>query len=145
VLQGAVPVEQLPVVRWPAVTRWHRPVDGVLTSGFGPRWGRHHDGLDLAAPLGTPVRAAAAGTVVRAGEMGGLGLAVELEHAGGWKSRYGHLQTLSVAAGERVEGAQVLGLVGQTGNATGPHLHWELQHEGVAVDPSPLLANGGTP
>jgi murein DD-endopeptidase MepM/ murein hydrolase activator NlpD len=141
----ALPIDTLPVASWPVVGGWQLPVQGVVSSAFGPRWGRHHDGMDLAAPTGAPVHAARPGTVRRAGEMGGLGLAVELEHAGGWMSRYGHLSVVHVRPGEGVNAAAVLGEVGETGNATGPHLHWEIWHDGVPVDPASLLASGRTP
>jgi murein DD-endopeptidase MepM/ murein hydrolase activator NlpD len=142
---GAQSVEALPVASWPVVGGWRLPVQGVVSSAFGPRWGRHHDGMDLAAPTGAPVHAARPGTVRRAGEMGGLGLAVELAHEGGWTSRYGHLSVVQVQPGEGVNAAAVLGEVGETGNATGPHLHWEIWHDGVPVDPASLLASGRTP
>jgi murein DD-endopeptidase MepM/ murein hydrolase activator NlpD len=141
----ALPIDALPVASWPVVGGWQLPVQGVVSSAFGPRWGRHHDGMDLAAPIGTPVHAARPGTVLRTGEMGGLGLAVELAHEGGWTSRYGHLSVVHVRPGEGVNAAAVLGEVGETGNATGPHLHWEIWHDGVPTDPASLLASGRTP
>lgn len=127
-----VTVSALAVATWPGGWRW--PVDGVVSSAFGPRWGRLHQGLDVAAPAGTPVFAARGGRVVRAGSYGDLGLMVELDHGGGWTSRYGHLSVVDVAVGDRADGV-VLGRVGATGNATGPHLHWEIRKDGAAVDP----------
>jgi murein DD-endopeptidase MepM/ murein hydrolase activator NlpD len=102
-----------------------------------------HTGLDLIVPEGTAVQAVQAGRVQRVGEISGYGLTVLIEHGGGWSSLYAHLWKASVEEGETVGAGQPLGLVGQSGNATTPHLHLELrqrQAQGlVAVDPAPLL------
>jgi murein DD-endopeptidase MepM/ murein hydrolase activator NlpD len=110
------------------------PVHGVLTSGFGPRWGRMHEGIDIAAPTGTPIRSAAAGTVVFAGWAGGYGNLVVVDHGGGLATAYGHQSAIFVTAGH-VEQGRVLGAVGSTGNSTGPHLHFEVRISGAPVDP----------
>jgi murein DD-endopeptidase MepM/ murein hydrolase activator NlpD len=123
-------------VRTPGGWRW--PVDGVVTSAWGPRWGRLHEGVDIGAPTGTPVRAPRGGVVVAAGSEGSLGLRVVLDHGGGWTSRYGHLSELAVRVGDVLVDDQVLGAVGATGNATGPHLHWEIREDGVVRDPALL-------
>ena len=121
------------------------PVSGRRTSGFGPRvhpiTGRHqhHAGVDVAAPSGTPVAAAAAGTVVRAGSAGGYGLLVEVDHGQGVVTRYAHLSATDVAPGQRVAAGAQLGAVGSTGRSTGPHLHLELRVDGEPVDPQGLL------
>jgi murein DD-endopeptidase MepM/ murein hydrolase activator NlpD len=121
-----------------------RGYEGV-TSFFGVRknpfgWGMEfHDGLDFAAPYGTPVHATGSGVVVRVGWMGPYGLAVLLDHAEGYQTLYGHLSRLLVRPGERVERGQVLGYVGSTGRSTGPHLHYSVYRRGVAVDPRPYL------
>lgn len=94
-----------------------------------------HRGLDLAAPEGTPVRAAADGTVSRAGWAGGYGLLVELQHANGYTTRYAHLASVAVAPGALVRKGTILGTVGRTGLATGPHLHFEVRRGGLAIDP----------
>lgn len=104
---------------------------------FGDR--RLHTGLDLAAPAGTPVQAMAAGTVKAAGRMGGYGLAVETDHGSQVTTLYAHLSRLLVRPGDRVTPGDVIGLVGATGNATGPHLHLELRVSGQAIDPRPVL------
>lgn len=122
------------------------PVQGPVTSGFGTR--RHpvtgvtrlHAGLDLAAPAGTPVSAAADGVVVSAGAAGGYGQMVKLRHAGGIETRYAHLSSTAVGAGEQVTAGRVIGAVGSTGLSTGPHLHLEVRVRGAAVDPAPWLA-----
>jgi murein DD-endopeptidase MepM/ murein hydrolase activator NlpD len=117
------------------------PVAGRLTSGFGMRfhpvlgYSRMHQGLDLAAPWGAPIRAAASGTVSFAGWHGGHGNFVQLIHGAGTGTGYGHMSRIAVSPGERVEQGQVIGFVGSTGLSTGPHLHFEAYRGGVAVDP----------
>ncbi len=116
-----------------------------LTSGFGVRADpvnghpAMHNGMDLAAPEGTPIRAAMPGVVVRAGERGGYGNAVEVEHGDGLRTLYAHASTLAVRAGDRVEAGQTLGTVGATGKATGAHLHFELRQDGRALNPARAL------
>lgn len=110
------------------------PVQGVLTSGFGMRWGRMHEGIDIAAPIGTPIHAAAAGTIIYAGWMGGYGNLVIIDHGGGMATAYGHQSAIYVTGGSVSQG-QVIGAVGSTGNSTGPHLHFEVRVNGSAVDP----------
>lgn len=99
--------------------------------------------MDIYVPEGTPVLAMKDGDVVYAGGWGSYGLAVVLQHGGGVRSLYAHLSRLEVSAGERVRGRQEIGRSGSTGNATGPHLHFEVLQDGFAVDPVPLL--GGWP
>ncbi len=117
-----------------------------LTSSFGlrthPLLGgeRLHSGIDLAAPSGTPIRAASDGIVGRAGWAGGYGLLVELDHAAGVETRYGHMSNLAVSAGQRVSRGDVIGWVGSTGRSTGPHLHYELRVNGRAIDPRSATA-----
>ncbi|CAM3124324.1 hypothetical protein SPAN111604_04915 [Sphingomonas antarctica] len=117
------------------------PVAGRLTSGFGMRfhpilgYSRMHQGLDLAAPFGAPIRAAASGTVSFAGWHGGHGNFVQLVHGGGTGTGYGHMSRIAVSPGERVVQGQVIGFVGSTGLSTGPHLHFEAYRGGIAVDP----------
>lgn len=129
------------------------PLPGAtLTSAFGPRshdpvTGQalvdgHHDGYDLAAAAGTPIRAAKSGKVTFAGRRGGYGQAVILAHAGGWSTLYGHASRLAVKPGQAVNAGQVIAYVGSTGHSTGPHLHYELRRNGRAVDPALTLASG---
>lgn len=118
-----------------------RPAPGPITSGFGPRVHpvtgeyRMHEGVDIAAPTGTPVVAAAAGTVVYAGAAGGYGLLVIVDHGGGLTTRYGHLSRIAVGPGDPLTGGAAIGAVGSTGLSTGPHLHFEVRVDGVAQDP----------
>jgi murein DD-endopeptidase MepM/ murein hydrolase activator NlpD len=128
-----------------SIPRW--PVEGELTSPFGVRWrgllpGLHR-GVDIDVPTGTPVRAMSAGRVRFAGEMSGYGLVVWLEHGGEVLTNYAHLSRLEVRTGDPVEAGQVIALSGASGNAEGPHLHFEIWRWGREVDPVPLL--GGFP
>lgn len=112
------------------------PVAGDITSWFGPRWGSFHYALDIAASTGTPVLAADSGMVVYRGWDGNYGMVIHLDHGGGdlvtW---YAHLSGYAVKQGDTVEKGQVIGYVGDTGFSTGPHLHYEVHVDGVAVDP----------
>jgi murein DD-endopeptidase MepM/ murein hydrolase activator NlpD len=116
-----------------------------LTSNFGlrqhPLLGglREHSGVDLAAPIGSPIYATSDGVVGAANWRGGYGLSVSLEHGGGVETRYGHMSQLNVAAGQQVRRGDIIGLVGSTGLSTGPHLHYEVRLNGRAVDPVPYL------
>jgi len=126
-----------------SIPRW--PVEGTMTSPYGIRlrgWtpGLHH-GVDVAAPEGTPIRAMKNGRVEYAGSMGGYGLTVILSHGGTTRSLYAHMSRIDVRAGDRVRGGQVIGAVGRTGNATGPHLHFEIQRWGRPEDPVWLLGS----
>jgi len=116
------------------------PLQAPLGDGFGPRGNRFHAGIDLEAPTGTAVAAAAAGRVTFAGELaGGWGRLVIVAHASGVRTLYAHLSAIEVRVAERVAAGSILGAVGATGNATGPHLHFEVRVRGAAVDPLPAL------
>ena len=115
------------------------PVDGVVVSGFGMRWGRMHEGIDIAASSGTPIRAAAAGTVIYAGWLGGYGNLVVVDHGNGLATAYAHASSILVGVGQEVAQGETVALVGSTGHASGPHLHFEVRVNGVAVDPLPYL------
>jgi murein DD-endopeptidase MepM/ murein hydrolase activator NlpD len=123
------------------------PVAGPVTSPFGPRTSpttgakEFHEGIDIGAAQGTPIRAAASGTVTFAGQMSGYGNIVIVQHAGGLQTRYAHQSAMSVTAGQTVAAGEVIGAVGATGEATGPHLHFEVRVNGVAVDPAPYLSS----
>jgi murein DD-endopeptidase MepM/ murein hydrolase activator NlpD len=125
----------------------HWPVDGPITSPYGIRFRgilpSIHEGVDIRVPVGTPIAAMKAGTVAFAGTLGDYGLVVILDHGGHTRSLYGHLSRIDVQPGERVEGGQRIGLSGQSGNASGPHLHFEILRRGRPEDPVPLL--GGRP
>jgi murein DD-endopeptidase MepM/ murein hydrolase activator NlpD len=110
------------------------PVNGSVVSGFGMRWGRMHEGIDITAPTGTQIRAAASGTVELAGSMGGYGNYSCISHGGGLSTCYAHQSQILVASGQVAQG-QTIGLVGCTGHCFGPHLHFEVRVGGQAVDP----------
>jgi murein DD-endopeptidase MepM/ murein hydrolase activator NlpD len=111
------------------------PVSGPVTSPFGWRWGRMHEGIDIAVPTGTPVHAAASGVVIYAGWMDGYGNFVILDHGGGIATAYGHNTSVAVAVGQSVSQGQVIAYAGSTGHSTGPHVHFEVRVNGGAVDP----------
>ncbi len=110
------------------------PVNGTLTSGFGFRWGRMHEGIDVAAPTGRPIGAAAAGTVIVAGWSGGYGNLVVVSH-GSISTAYAHMSQIAVSNGQQVGRGTVLGAVGSTGHSTGPHLHFEVRVNGSPQNP----------
>jgi len=105
-----------------------------VTSCFGPRWGRLHAGVDMAAPDGSPILAAGAGVVVRAGAAEGYGNAVLIDHGNGWLTHYGHMSRIGVTVGQVVQAGEQIGDEGSTGHSTGPHLHFEV-HEGHYKNP----------
>ena len=124
--------------------RW--PVPGPVTSERGMRWGRMHDGIDIAPPAGTPVVAANNGTVSRVASIaqsGGYGNHVEVTHPDGLVTTYSHLATVAARQGQAVMRGQVVGTVGNTGNSTGPHLHFEVRRGGAAINPRSVI--GGNP
>jgi len=114
------------------------PLQGVLTSAFGPRWGRMHEGIDIAAPAGSAITAAASGTVIYAGWFGGYGNLVVIDHGGGVATAYGHMSAI-YASGGAVDQGQSIGAVGTTGHSTGNHLHFEVRINGSPVDPLGFL------
>ncbi len=127
-----------PAPRPPLPLSW--PVAGAVTDPFGPRGGRFHHGIDIPAPSGTSVAAAAPGRVAYAGTLaGGWGLIVSIAHRGGARTLYAHLSQVEVRVGQTVRTGWRIGRVGATGSATGPHLHFELRLRGAAVDPLPAL------
>jgi murein DD-endopeptidase MepM/ murein hydrolase activator NlpD len=121
------------------------PVSGFFSDGYG--WRRDpidgsrefHKGVDIVAPTGTPVRAAADGLVTAAGRMSGYGSMVHLAHGYGMGTRYGHLSRIVVTPGQRVKRGDIVGYVGSTGRSTGPHLHYEVFRAGGQVDPRKYL------
>ena len=121
-----------------------------LTSAFGMRWHpvlggrRPHMGVDLAGPVGTPVHATADGVIGRADWFSSYGLYVQIEHGGQLETRYGHMSRLNVAAGQIVHRGDVIGYIGTTGRTTGPHLHYEVRVDGVAVNPMPYMQGAGS-
>ena len=115
-----------------------RPISGIITSRFGVRSSVRsgdHTGLDIGAPTGTPIKAAASGTVTFAGVKKSYGYMVVISHGDGIETYYGHCSKLYVTAGEKVSQGEVIAAVGSTGNSTGPHLHLEVRVNGVAYNP----------
>lgn len=126
---------------------WVIPMKGAgITSCYGPRWGTLHAGIDFAMPAGTPIHAAAAGTVVKAGDAGdGYGNSVFIDHHNGYLTHYAHQSRLIIGVGDKVSAGQIIGYEGATGDATGPHLHFEVHRGGMwnQVDPAPFLRARG--
>ena len=116
------------------------PVQGVLTSPFGMRWGRMHEGIDIGAPQGTPIYAAAGGTVNYAGWEGGYGNLTLIDHGNGLATAYGHQSSFAVSSGQTVSRGQLIGYVGSTGHSTGPHVHFEVRVNGAPNDPLSYLS-----
>jgi peptidoglycan hydrolase FlgJ len=129
-----------------APTTWTAPVDGRLSSTFGERADpftqatRFHRGVDFAARAGTPIRAAQSGMVVFSGNLSGYGNTIIVEHAGGYRTLYGHASRNLVREGDRVSAEQVIGEMGSSGRSTGTHLHFELQKSGERLNPQEFLA-----
>ncbi|VDS09277.1 Murein DD-endopeptidase MepM [Paracoccus haematequi] len=109
------------------------------TSGFGRRWGRAHEGIDMAAPVGTPIHATGDGIVTHAGRQGAYGNLIKIQHELGVETRYGHLSRIRVKVGQRVSQGERIGDMGNTGRSTGPHLHYEVRMKGRAVDPMSFI------
>lgn len=129
---------------------WMVPIVGdyTITARFGQagvNWATQHTGVDLAAPVGRPVLAAASGQVTYAAWDGAYGLKVEITHADGTRTWYAHLSVITVNEGVWVVAGDTVGLVGSTGNVTGPHLHFEIRPAGAPVDPEPWMAARGAP
>lgn len=115
------------------------PSRGAVSSPFGMRWGRMHEGLDIAANMGEPIYAAFDGTVTYAAWESGYGNFIKLKHADGLETAYGHCSKIDVKVGDTVKKGEKIGEVGNTGNSTGPHLHFEVRMNGVAKDPTAYL------
>ena len=123
-----------------ALPTYIRPTTyGTLTSGFGPRWGTTHKGIDWGVPVGTACRASRGGRVVSAGWSGGYGYCVIIDHGDGVRTRYAHLSSIQVSNGQYVEQGEVIARTGNTGDSTGPHIHFEIIVNGTAVNPAKYL------
>ncbi|MFC5951755.1 M23 family metallopeptidase, partial [Pseudonocardia lutea] len=119
-------------------------VAGRVSSGFGIRGGAPHQGLDIAAPIGTPIHVPLAGTVVSSGPASGFGLWVRVQHADGTITTYGHINRSLVSVGQKVEAGQQIAEVGNRGQSTGPHLHIEVTTTaGTKINPKPWLDEQG--
>jgi murein DD-endopeptidase MepM/ murein hydrolase activator NlpD len=120
------------------------PTRGAFTSGFGYRWGVLHAGIDIANAIGTPIRAVSDGVVIDAGPTAGYGMWVKLRHADGTVTLYGHVNTTLVSVGQRVMAGDQIATMGNRGNSTGPHCHFEVLLGGTQrIDPVPWLAKRG--
>ena len=133
--QAAATPSSAPPDSTPSASGFIWPVSGPVTSGYGYRWGRLHEGIDIAVPSGTPVHASASGTVIVAGWVGGYGNLVVVDHGGGIATAYGHNTSISAGVGQSVAQGQVIAYSGSTGHSTGPHVHFEVRINGTAVDP----------
>ena len=122
---------------------WVAPTWGELSSGFGMRWGEMHEGVDIANDLGTPIRAASAGTVVDSGPASGYGLWIRIDHGRGVVTTYGHVHETRVGVGQKVESGRTIATLGSRGNSTGPHLHFQIDVSGKAVDPVAFYGEPG--
>ncbi len=120
-----------------------RIVSGRVTSGFGSRWGTSHQGLDIAAPIGTPINVPMAGTVISSGPASGFGMWVRVQHADGTITVYGHINRSLVKVGQKVAAGQQIAEVGNRGQTTGPHLHIEVIQDGTKINPKPWLDQHG--
>lgn len=135
--------ETLPAETGPGLFSW--PASGPITSPFGVRSDpitgrtRRHDGIDIGAPMGATISAAASGTVIYAGWESGYGNTIVIDHDGAVSTLYGHCSQIFVSNGQEVQRGQAIGAVGSTGRSTGPHLHFEVRVNGVAVDPTGRL------
>ena len=118
-------------VRWPLVDR--------VTSEYGPRWGRMHQGIDIAGAHGAPILSSESGRVDFAGWIGGYGNTLIVDHGGGMSTLYGHLYGFAVTVGQTVSIGQTLGYVGNSGLSQGPHLHFEVRIDGAPVNPRTYL------
>jgi murein DD-endopeptidase MepM/ murein hydrolase activator NlpD len=134
-IRGQLAAAQAPGDTTPSSSGLIWPVSGPVTSPFGYRWGRLHAGIDIGVPYGTPIHAAAAGTVVIAGWVDGYGNYTCIDHGGGMATCYGHQSRFAVSTGAQVGQGQLIGYVGNTGHSFGAHLHFEVRINGNPVDP----------
>ncbi len=149
-LADAIKDQLIPADNVPGLSTadFRSPMEGVMSSDFGyradPFSGKRsfHSGIDIARPDGTAIRSAAAGKVTFSGVRGDLGNIVEIDHGQGYTTCYAHNSENRVRPGETVRQGQVIALVGMTGRATGPHLHFEIRRDGVAIDPEIFLGSG---
>lgn len=122
------------------------PAEGIITSHFGPRWGRFHTGIDIAGPRNTPIRAAAAGIVSFVGKSGGYGRTILIHHEDGRQSRYAHLERYLVTLGEEVNAGDKIAFMGSSGSTTGVHLHFEWRDsDHRLLDPLVVLDSARLP
>ncbi|QYB05378.1 M23 family metallopeptidase [Rhodococcus sp. USK10] len=122
------------------------PADGTFTSGFGQRWGTNHNGIDIANSIGTPIKAVTNGTVIESGPASGFGLWIRLQQDDGTIGVYGHIDTSLVSVGQQVRAGDQIATMGNRGQSTGPHLHYEVwTANGTKIDPAGWLNSRGVP
>ncbi|MFD6064200.1 MULTISPECIES: M23 family metallopeptidase [Rhodococcus] len=122
------------------------PADGTFTSGFGPRWGTNHNGIDIANSIGTPIKAVTNGTVIETGPASGFGLWVRIQQDDGTTGVYGHIDTSLVSVGQQVRAGDQIATMGNRGQSTGPHLHYEVWAvNGTKMDPAGWFQSRGVP
>lgn len=124
---------------------WVVPADGRCSSGFGPRWGTFHKGQDIAGEIGTPIVAAAGGSVIAAGPASGYGQWVKVQHPGDVVTIYGHVDSYAVQVGQQVSAGQPIAAIGNRGQSTGPHLHFQIDRGGEPIDPVSHYQQLGAP
>ena len=129
------PVTEIRRVGTKTPPQFIRPASGYLSSRYGRRWGRNHNGIDIAGSHGSAIKAAAAGTVTYSGWMSGYGNYVIIDHGNGYQTAYGHNSSLLVSKGQRVSQGQTIAKMGNTGRSTGTHLHFEIKKNGVFQNP----------
>ncbi|SFS32668.1 Murein DD-endopeptidase MepM and murein hydrolase activator NlpD, contain LysM domain [Saccharopolyspora flava] len=122
---------------------FHVPAEGTYTSGFGSRWGSSHMGIDIANSIGTPIYSVAPGEVIDAGPASGFGLWVRVQHDDGTITVYGHVNTIVAEEGQRVGAGEQIATMGNRGQSTGPHLHFEVHEDGTKINPLPWLRERG--
>lgn len=122
---------------------WVSPANGTISSRFGSRWGSFHKGIDIANDIGTPIRAGSSGTVISSGPASGYGLWVRVEHADSTISVYGHIDSSNVRVGQQVGAGEQIARMGNRGNSTGPHLHYQIEVGGEPIDPERFYADRG--
>ena len=122
---------------------FHVPAEGRYTSGFGSRWGSSHMGIDIANSIGTPIYSVAPGEVIDAGPASGFGMWVRVEHDDGTVTVYGHVNTILAEEGQRVGAGEQIATIGNRGQSTGPHLHFEVHEGGTKINPLPWLRERG--
>lgn len=126
-----------------AASGYVKPTEGTFTSGFGARWGSSHKGIDIANSIGTPIKSVAAGEVINAGPASGFGQWVRVQHDDGTITVYGHINTIDVKVGQEVAAGEKIATLGNKGESTGPHLHFEVIEDGSKINPLPWLKAKG--
>jgi len=137
--ENKIILKGIKLITTPTVAAFTTLSRGTVTSSFGERWGKMHNGIDIGAPTGTPIYASMEGVVSYAKWEDGYGKVIKIEHSGKLETIYGHCSVISVREGQKVKSGQQIGKVGSTGRSTGPHLHFEVRLAGAPIDPTPYL------